>query len=62
MFSAPRISLAALYALDARTGEMLWKLNLDGNILNGPMTCAVDSRQFIAVAAEGALYAFSLEA
>ena len=49
------------YALNARTGDMLWKVNLGGNILNGPITYAVDGKQYIAVAAEGALYAFTLE-
>ena len=48
------------FALDARNGELLWKVSLGGNIANGPMTFAVDGRQYVAVAAEGALYVFGL--
>jgi len=48
------------FALDARTGELLWKTNLGGTVANGPITFAVDGRQYVAVAAEGALYVFGL--
>ena len=39
------------FALDARTGQMLWKSSLGGVIANGPMTYAVNGRQYVAVAA-----------
>ena len=48
------------FALDARTGELLWTTNLGGTVANGPITFAADGRQYIAVAAEGALYVFGL--
>jgi len=48
------------FALDARTGELLWTTNLGGTVANGPITFAADGRQFVAVAAEGALYVFGL--
>ena len=48
------------FALDARTGELLWKVNLGGNVASGPITFAVDGRQYVAVSGEGALYVFGL--
>jgi alcohol dehydrogenase (cytochrome c) len=48
------------FALDARTGELLWKTNLGGTVANGPITFAADGKQYVAVAAEGALYVFGL--
>ena len=30
------------FALDARTGELLWSVNLGGTIASGPITFAVD--------------------
>jgi alcohol dehydrogenase (cytochrome c) len=48
------------FALDARTGELLWTTNLGGTVANGPITFAADGRQYVAVAAEGALYVFGL--
>ena len=47
-------------ALDARTGELLWNTNLGGTIASGPITYSVDGQQYVAVAAEGALYVFGL--
>jgi alcohol dehydrogenase (cytochrome c) len=48
------------FALDARTGQMLWKSSLGGVIANGPMTYAVNGRQHVAVAAGNALFVFGL--
>ena len=50
------------FALDARTGELLWKANLGGSVASGPITYAVDGQQYVAVAADGALYVFGLPA
>ena len=47
-------------ALDARTGDLLWKANLGGQLVNGPMTYAVDGRQYVAVIAGNALSSFAL--
>jgi alcohol dehydrogenase (cytochrome c) len=48
------------FALDARNGELLWKVNLGGTVASGPMTYAVDGRQYVAVSAHTALYIFGL--
>jgi alcohol dehydrogenase (cytochrome c) len=48
------------FALDARTGAMLWMVNLGGAVASGPMTYMAAGRQYIAVAADTALYVFGL--
>ena len=48
------------FALDARNGECLWKVGLGGTVASGPMTYSVNGRQYVAVAAKGALYSFAL--
>ena len=48
------------YALDARTGELLWRASLGGQGANGPITYAVDGAQYVAVAAGNALSVFAL--
>ena len=48
------------FALDARTGELLWKINLGGTVASGPMTFMADGHQFVAVSADNALYVFGL--
>ena len=48
------------FALDARTGELLWRVNLGGTVASGPIAYAVDGRQYVSVCADGALYAFGL--
>ena len=47
-------------ALDAHSGELLWKTNLGGQIVNGPITYAVDGQQYIATVAGHSLVAFAL--
>ena len=47
-------------ALDAKTGKLLWKAALGGQVNAGAMTYAVDGRQYIAIAAGTALFVFSL--
>jgi len=48
------------FALDAETGELLWKAAVGGQVNAGPMSYAVDGRQYIAVAAGNALFTFGL--
>jgi alcohol dehydrogenase (cytochrome c) len=48
------------YALDARTGALLWKAALGGRVVSGPMSYAVGGRQYVAVAAGSALFSFAL--
>ena len=47
-------------ALNARTGEMLWKTALGGQAANGPMTYSVGGKQYVAIAAGNALFVFGL--
>jgi alcohol dehydrogenase (cytochrome c) len=47
-------------ALNARTGTLLWKTNLGGQIVNGPITYAVDGKQYVVTIAGHSLVAFAL--
>jgi alcohol dehydrogenase (cytochrome c) len=49
-----------LQALDARTGELLWKASLGGQIVSGPITYEIDGRQYVSVIAGHTLVAFAL--
>jgi alcohol dehydrogenase (cytochrome c) len=51
---------AKLVALDAKSGKLLWKAALGGQVNAGAMTYAVQGRQYIAIAAGTALFVFSL--
>jgi alcohol dehydrogenase (cytochrome c) len=48
------------YALDARTGALLWKFTVGGQVQSGPMTYSVGGRQYVAVAAGNSIFAFAL--
>jgi len=48
------------HALDARDGSLLWRKTLGGMIANGPISYAVDGRQYIAVAAGNGLFVYAL--
>jgi alcohol dehydrogenase (cytochrome c) len=48
------------FALDARSGELLWKVSVGGQVNAGPMTYAVDGRQYVSIAAGSALFVFAL--
>jgi alcohol dehydrogenase (cytochrome c) len=47
-------------ALDARTGELLWHVNLGGADASGPISYAVGGKQYIVGTGEGAMFVFSL--
>ena len=47
-------------ALDAETGELLWRASVGGQINSGPMTYAAGGRQYVTIAAGSALFAFAL--
>ncbi len=47
-------------ALNARTGELLWHANLGGPNASGPISYAVNGKQYIVGTGEGCLYAFAL--
>jgi alcohol dehydrogenase (cytochrome c) len=48
------------FALDARTGELLWRASLGGQVNAGPMSYAVHGRQYVTIAAGNALFTFAL--
>jgi alcohol dehydrogenase (cytochrome c) len=47
-------------ALDARTGTLLWRQNLGGEIIAGPISFQVDGKQYITIAAGNSLFAYAL--
>jgi alcohol dehydrogenase (cytochrome c) len=47
-------------ALDAMTGELLWKQSVGGQVNAGAMSYAVDGKQYVAIAAGNALFTFAL--
>ena len=47
-------------ALDAKTGALLWKASVGGQINAGAMSYAVNGKQYVAIAAGNALFAYSL--
>jgi outer membrane protein assembly factor BamB len=48
------------YALDAGSGELLWRMSLAGEITSGPMTYSIAGKQYVTVAAGNILFAFSV--
>ena len=48
------------HALDARTGELLWKASLGGQIVMAPVTYMVDGTQYVSVISGHTLVTFSL--
>jgi alcohol dehydrogenase (cytochrome c) len=48
------------FALDARTGSLLWKSMVGGQVASGPMTYAVNGRQYVAVSAGNNLFVYAL--
>jgi alcohol dehydrogenase (cytochrome c) len=47
-------------ALDARTGKLLWKANLGGQIVMAPITFQVDGQQYVSVISGHTLVTFGL--
>jgi alcohol dehydrogenase (cytochrome c) len=48
------------HALDAQTGELLWKASLGGQIVMAPITFMVDGRQYVSVISGHTLVTFGL--
>ena len=48
------------FALDARTGALLWKAQVGGEVASGPMTYSAGGRQYVAVSAGHSLFAYAL--
>jgi len=49
-----------LIALDSKTGRYLWHYYTGANIITSPMSYAVDGKQYVALASQGALFVFAL--
>jgi alcohol dehydrogenase (cytochrome c) len=47
-------------ALDAKSGEHLWHVQLGPTLASSPISYAIDGRQFVAIAAGNTVYAFGL--
>jgi len=48
------------FALNGRTGELLWKSSVGGQVSAGPMSYAVGGTQYVAIAAGSALFVYGL--
>jgi alcohol dehydrogenase (cytochrome c) len=48
------------HALDARSGALLWKASLGGQIVMAPVTYQVDGTQYVSVISGSALFTFAL--
>jgi alcohol dehydrogenase (cytochrome c) len=57
---AARLTDGYFYALDARTGELLWQIAVAGSVQSGAMTYSVNGKQYVAVAAGNTLFSFGL--
>jgi alcohol dehydrogenase (cytochrome c) len=57
---AARRSDGYFYAIDSRTGELLWQMSLAGSISSSPMTYSAGGTHYIAVTAGNLLFAFAL--
>ena len=62
----PRVTLCLgsksgnFYALDAKTGSEVWRLDIGGNIHAAPISYGVDGQQYVTVAAGSALFTIGL--
>ena len=48
------------HAIDARTGALLWKANLGGQIVMAPVTYEVDGEQYVTVTSGHVMSTFAL--
>jgi alcohol dehydrogenase (cytochrome c) len=54
------IQRGTFYALDARTGQLLWQKGLE-RIQSGPISYSIGGKQYVAVAAGNTLVSFALK-
>ena len=47
-------------ALDAKTGDLLWRASVGGQVNAGAMSYAVNGKQYVAIAAGNALFSYAL--
>jgi alcohol dehydrogenase (cytochrome c) len=50
----------SFYALNARTGEQLWRATVGGQVVAGPIAYRVNGTQYIAIAAGNTMFTFAL--
>jgi alcohol dehydrogenase (cytochrome c) len=50
----------SFFALDAKTGELLWHVNLGGPSASGPISYAVGGKQYIVGTGAGTMFVFAL--
>jgi len=57
-----RVTWIGVYyrSIDARSGDLLWKVALGGQVNSGAMTYSVNGKQYITVTAGNSLFAFAL--
>ena len=51
---------SSFFALDAKTGELLWHVMLGGPSASGPISYAVDGKQYIVGTGAGTMFVFAL--
>jgi glucose dehydrogenase len=49
-----------ILALDGRTGQLLWKASVGGQINAGAMSYSVNGKQYVAIAAGNSVFAYAL--
>jgi glucose dehydrogenase len=47
-------------ALDARTGQLIWRTNAGGDIAMGPMTYQVNGKQYVLFSAGSSMFSYAL--
>ena len=50
----------SFFALDARTGRLLWQTNLGPSVASGAMTYAVNGKQYVSIVAGNSMFTFGL--
>ena len=50
----------SFFALDARTGRLLWQTNLGPSVAAGPITYAVNGKQYVSIVAGNSMFTFGL--
>jgi glucose dehydrogenase len=50
----------SFFALDARSGKLLWQTNLGPSVAAGPITYAVGGKQFVSIMVGSSLFTFGL--
>jgi alcohol dehydrogenase (cytochrome c) len=50
----------SFFALDARSGQLLWETNLGPSVSAGPMTYSVNGKQYLSIQGGSALFTFAL--